>query len=230
MKNNLKIANLSFQFAKDKPFFFHNLSASFEAGKIHAIYGRNGSGKSTLFRLLQGHLMADDVVSGQIQLGDHVISISSSEKSAFNRIKMVSQKFDSMLADQLSFIENLKLASLNEFPTFGTLPKHQPLPDFLKRFDIDMHKPVRLLSGGQRQILAILMVLQKPCSVLLLDEPTAALDDQNAAMVMEFVRNLVQTMGMTMIMICHDKELAQRYADTHVTMQVVGDERRLVTA
>ena len=56
------------------------------------------------------------------------------------------------------------------------------------------------------------MSLQKPTRVLLLDEPTAALDDKNAKMVMGFLETLLQSTDLTILIICHDKELVEKYA------------------
>lgn len=78
------------------------------------------------------------------------------------------------------------------------------------RFHIDRKKPVHLLSGGQRQILALLMVLQTPIDYLLLDEPTATLDEENAEMVFEFLQGLTQE-GLTIFVVCHDKDLVERF-------------------
>ena len=100
-----------------------------------------------------------------------------------------------------------------EFPLFNYLPQYQPLPKLIKRFGISFEKPVYLLSGGQRQILAILMVLQKPTKLLLLDEPTAALDHKNSTMVMEFLKELLKSVSLTILIICHDKELVRTHAE-----------------
>src|SRR5581483_218231 len=77
--------------------------------------------------------------------------------------------------------------------------------------NIDMTTPAHLLSGGQRQILAIMMALQKPTRVLLLDEPTAALDNDNAQQVMAFLENITAELNLITLIICHDKELVVTY-------------------
>jgi len=210
------IENLNFAFDKNSPPFFKELSIEFEEKKIHFIRGANGSGKSTLFRIFQGKIDQSEVVSGKIQFNKQKYKFNhlkqSVKRNSLNRIKMVQQKFDLMLADQLSFAQNLKLANILTYPSLRGLPNHQKLPTFVARFKIDINKPVYLLSGGQRQILAILMALQKPARILLLDEPTAALDDQNSKMVMEFLLNLVSSTNLTVLIICHDKELVNLYA------------------
>jgi ABC-type lipoprotein export system ATPase subunit len=128
------------------------------------------------------------------------------------RVRLVDQKFDQMLADQHNFIDNLRFARLASMPTIKSLPLHKPLPDFIERFAIDCTVPVRVLSGGQRQILAILMALQQSVEVLLLDEPTAALDEKNAIMLMDFIHQLAVARGITVLVVCHDQALVDRYA------------------
>jgi ABC-type lipoprotein export system ATPase subunit len=127
-------------------------------------------------------------------------------------IKFVQQKFDLMLADRFSFEENLRCASLPHYPMIAPLPALAPLPPFITRFGINPKQLVKSLSGGQRQILAILMALQKPTQILLLDEPTAALDSKNSHMVMEFLQELVSSTAVTVLMICHNPELVRTYA------------------
>lgn len=217
MTNNiaLKLNNISFAFSKSQPPFFDNLSIDFPANKIHFICGRNGVGKSVLLRLIQGSVNAGEQLTGSVEFnGDHIELVHASLPQRYtNQVRMVHQKFDYMLADMFSFEENLRFANFKQLPGLMPLPAFEPLPAFVKTLGIDMHKPAKLLSGGQRQILATLMMLQKPTKILLLDEPTAALDDENAAMVMRFIQELVGETGLTVLIITHDKELVSQYAD-----------------
>ncbi len=165
-----------------------------------------------------GNVYPDEFIQSTVQFQGstyHIDDPYSYDKNITSQIKMVVQKFDLMLADQFSFKQNLQLASLPEHPFLAPLPNHQPLPSLIERFGIDFEKPVYLLSGGQRQILAILMALQKPTKILLLDEPTAALDEKNATMVMEFLKALISSISLTILIICHDKELVKRYAKNY---------------
>ncbi|HLB52402.1 MAG TPA: ATP-binding cassette domain-containing protein [Chlamydiales bacterium] len=186
----MQIKNLSFQHHAGAP-FFQNLSFELEEGLIHALHGKNGVGKSVLLHLL----------SQQI---DH--HIEGGEAALMN------QQFDLTLVQQFSFLENLQFSLLSRFPNPLKKIKAHAIPEqfiqLLKQFHIDVHIPVCQLSGGQRQILALLMKLQKAPRILLLDEPTATLDEQNAEMVFEFLSRL---RGVTMLIVCHDQELIQRY-------------------
>ncbi len=75
---------------------------------------------------------------------------------------------------------------MSSYPLFNNLPEHKHLPDFLKKFQIDYDKPAHLLSGGQRQI--------------------------NANMVMDFVSELVTRTKLTTLIISHDNELVETYS------------------
>lgn len=213
-KNIIMIKDLSFRFSQKLPQFFDKVSLEFSAGKMHFIRGKNGSGKSTLFRLLQGKLSGGEIMTGTMMLDSESYQLDDQESRCqyTAQIKTVQQRFDDMLASQFSFSDNLRFANMPSRPGLLPLGNHKKLPDLLLHFGIDMNKAVRLLSGGQRQILAILMVLQKPGKILLLDEPTAALDDQNAIMVMEFIQMIVKKTGVTVLIICHDQDLVERYA------------------
>jgi putative tryptophan/tyrosine transport system ATP-binding protein len=111
------------------------------------------------------------------------------------------------------------LANLPQYPSLSKLIEDICLPEFLDQFNLDVNKPIKFLSGGQRQILAILSALQKQAQILLLDEPTAALDSNNANMVISFLTKLVEMKKITILIICHDKKLAQNYSqDGHFEM------------
>lgn len=217
MTNALTLTELSFSFSETSATpFFSGLSVSFEKNKIHFIRGKNGAGKSTLFRILRGIIYGGELCSGTIAVGEELYNLRHADErdTLSDHIRMVPQRFDDMLADQYTFRENLQLAAMDGLPSpLRGLPAAPPIPPLVDRFGITYTTPVHLLSGGQRQILAILMALQRSASILLLDEPTAALDEKNAAMVMEFLTNLIASeKNLTILIICHDKELVETYA------------------
>jgi len=209
----MQINNLSFKFNRNAKPFFSDLSFEIQSKTVQFLQGKNGSGKSTLFRILQGALEQQEVVDGTINIDAVTYQINNSQtRNAYSHfVRHVQQDFDRMLADQLNFKENLALASMPRYPGLHGI-KSVTLPPIVSHFGIDSTKPAYLLSGGQRQILAILMVLQKPTKVLLLDEPTAALDEKNSHLVIQFLQELVATSNLTILIITHDKELVKAYA------------------
>lgn len=219
MAATLELKNVSFSFASQSKPFFQNLSVTFPAGELHVMRGQNGAGKSTLFNLLRGLIHPQEQIDGSIIFDNATITLSGNNSNSLiflqKSIKLVQQNFDLMLADQLTFEENLRAAQFDQHPLLIGLPKLKALPQFIERFGIQYQKPVHLLSGGQRQALAILMALQKPTKVLLLDEPTAALDAYNSKMIMDFLQALVTENGLTILIISHDLELVQKYAQNH---------------
>lgn len=201
---NLIIKNLSFAFKANTKALFNNLNAQFSAGRVYFICGKNGSGKSTLFRIIQGHVHHDEQLEGSITLDGNTRHT--------DYVRMVQQDNKTMIAAHSSFVCNAQLAAMPYHPKLRSLPTANLFQDLIEQFDINITTPAHLLSGGQRQILAIVMTLQKPTQILLLDEPTSALDEGNAKLVMEFLQLLTNKLGLITLIICHDKELVNMYA------------------
>ncbi len=223
------IKNLRFSFDETvNQFFFDNVHGSFKKNTMNFIRGKNGAGKSTLFRILMGKIERGELIEGTITLKDHSFDLSNPEQRSklSAHIRLAPQKFDEMLADQFTFTQNMALASLPKYPGLETFVETVDIPSIVDRFGINYHVPVGMLSGGQRQILAILMAIQKPTSVLLLDEPTAALDDKNAGMVIAFLQALLSAnKELTVLIICHDKELVEEYAQDHYHQIEVNEDK-----
>ncbi|MBS0616307.1 MAG: ATP-binding cassette domain-containing protein [Verrucomicrobia bacterium] len=162
--------------------FFTDLSFTLEKGKLHFLRGKNGSGKSTLFRALDRELPSN----------------------------YVDQDVQKMMSGLFTFEENLQFAAFGRKPSLWKKPIATVyIPSF--EIGIDRNAKVELLSGGQKQILSLLMALQKPTEILLLDEPTAALDFANSHMVMAFLQGLTEKEGLTLFVICHDDDLIEKY-------------------
>lgn len=87
------------------------------------------------------------------------------------------------------------------------------VPKLAQSFNIPLDIPIELLSGEQRQVLAILTMLQRTSSLLLLDEPTATLDEENSHLVMRCITSLAEVQKITVLMITHDRSLLT-YSDT----------------
>lgn len=215
----LSIKNLLFSFTHSKKdLFFDSLNFSVAQNTLHFIRGKNGAGKSTLFRLLRGRVHESELLHGTITVGGTEYRLHDHEQQdeLHDHIRMVPQNFDNMIAGQFTFEENLQIASMSRHPDIAPFPEVTPVPPLVKRFGVRPGTPAQLLSGGQRQMLAILMALQKETNILLLDEPTAALDTKNADMVLQFISQLLANKPqLTILIICHDKELVEQYAQEH---------------
>lgn len=208
MAYSLKVSNLQFKFDKHQDYFFNNLSFTLHSGKVYILTGKNGSGKSTLFRILRGDIREDEQVSGKVMVDASVINLDTDISQLSKQVALVSQDYDSMLIAEFNGEENLRLAALGTYPRCADLlPISENTKKAVQLFNIPLTVPVKLLSGGQRQLLAILAVLQKPVKVLLLDEPTAALDRHNKNYIMQLLTTIALEKDIIVMSICHDKEI-----------------------
>ncbi len=213
--------NVSFAFEGDT-LFFKDLSCDFTTDAIMFIMGRNGIGKSTFLRILQGELYDGEYIQGSIKLNEVIYNLADKNTQLLLKTtsRLVHQNYNTMLATDFSVANNLSVAQLPYYPSLTALSTTFKYADMLQEVGITPNNQVAALSGGQRQILAIVMALQKPITLLLLDEPTAALDEKNAQMVMNFLTKLTQLHQITIICITHDKELIHTYAQ-HYFYEIV---------
>lgn len=221
---------MNFKFNNQKDYFFYDVNITFETGKIYFIQGKNGVGKSTFFSILQGITPSYAELQGCIAFNNTQYPISNNIMNAnlCVYVKTMLQDSNKMVALPLTVRENLALAQLPYHPTLEPLSLECNIT-ILDNFSINPEATVQQLSGGQRQILAILMILQKPTQVLLLDEPTAALDDKNSHMVMDFLDRLVKELDIMVIIITHDKELIEIYSEhPKITIKKDSMERRTI--
>lgn len=212
-KKYVALRNVCFSFVQGGKPFFENLSIDFKVGAMNFVCGKNGMGKSTLLKILSGGI-AQHSVQGVLQIDSQQHDLARLD-AMLPAIGMVGQNFNAMLVDANSFYENLQFALLPHYPSFAMLPTVVPLPIFVEKYGIDCDMPIHLLSGGQRQILSILMVLQRSPKILLLDEPTAALDEENAIIVMNFLQDLCIQENITIIAIVHNLDMVEKYAGSH---------------
>ncbi len=147
-----------------------NVSIDFESGKIYALLGENGAGKSTLVKILSGVINPDE---GQIFLNDKLLKLTSPKDAKNNNIGMVFQHFN--LFETLSVFENLSIDSEKNNYQLRTL-----VNNILKKynFKIDLDVPILNLSAGQKQKVEIIRCLIRNPKVLIMDEPTSVLTEQ----------------------------------------------------
>ncbi|WP_162801822.1 ABC transporter ATP-binding protein [Candidatus Chromulinivorax destructor] len=225
--NKIVVHDLTFSFNKNSKKFFDKLHVDFVPGTLNFIQGKNGVGKSTLLKIFSGNMSPDHQLQGTLHINCDVYDFCQPDTMS-KAVAFVPQKFDELLVDSYSLYENLQFAQMSAYPSLVSLPKIVALPKLLDEYGIDYTIPVSLLSGGQRQILSMLMMLERNPKILLLDEPTAALDEENTKLVMSFLQNLCVEQGMTIIAIVHNQELVDTYAPSGYFELVQHDGKRAI--
>ena len=181
-------------------------------GEVMALVGDNGAGKSTLMKVLAGAYVADE---GEFILDGEQVSIAAPNDAASLGIRIVYQ--DLALCENLDVASNLSLGEEAVRPGWRFLPRIlRPLDglameararEALDRLEVRTLRSVRSkvggLSGGQRQAIAIARAVGADSTVVMLDEPTAALGVAQTRQVLEIVRRLRDT-GHAVVYISHD--------------------------
>ena len=168
MNTNLKISNVTKIYpgcvAND------NVSLEFNSGKIYALLGENGAGKSTLVKILSGVIIPDE---GKIFLNENNLKLNSPLDAKKNDIGMVFQHFN--LFETLSVFENLIIDSDEQREGL-----REKIDSIMRKynFSIDLDIPVLNLSAGQKQKVEIIRCLIRSPKVLIMDEPTSVLTEQ----------------------------------------------------
>jgi putative ABC transport system ATP-binding protein len=194
-----------------------DLSLELETGKLCVIEGHNGAGKSTLLAIVSGALLAD---SGEILLNEHSITRLSHEERA-QWIAFLSQDPQAVSSPNLTLLENACLAMLKNktacLKKALTANTRKYIINSLTKLNLScghsLDLPMSALSGGQRQIFAFFMAMLNEPKLLLLDEPTAALDPQRSEQLMTLVKAQIKEWQIPALMISHDHEQNRRHAD-----------------
>ncbi len=205
----------------------NNITVEFAAARYTAIMGPSGSGKSTLLHCLAG---LDRVTAGRIMLGDIDISASSEKELTVVRRDKIGFVFQSYnLIPTLNAIENITLP----LSLAGRKPNKRWLDRVISTVGLAdrlTHRPSEL-SGGQQQRVAVARALASRPQVIFADEPTGNLDSKASAEILGFMRQAVDELGQTVVMVTHDP-VAAGYSDRAVFLadgQIV-DEMQNPTA
>jgi simple sugar transport system ATP-binding protein len=183
-------------------------------GEVVALIGDNGAGKSTLVKALAGALRPD---SGEILLQGRPVHLT--DPVAAQRLGIETVYQDLALAHDLDAAANLFLGrELTRFPFLNVLDKAAMRRRAVEAFDElgirlpDMSAPVRQLSGGQRQCVAVARAVAWASRVVFMDEPTAALGVVQRKQVLDLVRR-VRDRGVTVVLISHNMPEVLAVAD-----------------
>jgi putative ABC transport system ATP-binding protein len=186
------------------------------------LVGSNGSGKTTLLNLIAGNIFP---TNGAITIAGQNVN----RLPEYKRSQWLARVFQNPLqgtAPDLSIVENFRLASLR---TSRKMLRIGLNADFKKDIcdrvamlglglENKLQQPMGSLSGGQRQALSLLMAVMADIKVLLLDEPTAALDPRSAKIVLETADKLIKDYSITAIMVTHNLKDAFQYGSRIVQL------------
>jgi putative ABC transport system ATP-binding protein len=194
-------------------------------GQLTILEGANGAGKSTLFNILAGSLTPDE---GHIRLGNEDITEQDQLLRAAYMAILV-QDVKAAVAPSLTLLENGALALLkNRSATLRSalnVEARKTILAHLSRLEIPhahlLETKMGELSGGQRQILAFAFATILKPRLLLLDEPTAALDEQSGIMLMQLIKKFTLLWDIPAVMISHNTELNRSYGD-HIVFLSAG--------
>lgn len=193
-------------------------------GEVHALVGSNGAGKSTFAHILAGLVQPD---SGTVLLDGRPHAPRTLADAQARGVVLVQQELN--LLPTLSVAENLFLDCLPQrFGAVQFAALHAQARVAMQRVGLgwlDVTAPAGALGVGQRQMVEIARALTRQCSVLILDEPTAALTEPEIARLFENIRQL-QTGGVGVIYVSHRMDEIRRIADR---VTVVRDGRRVTT-
>ena len=179
------------------------VSVNLKAGEVVALLGHNGAGKSTLMKMLAGAYPID---TGEILVQGQPVQIKTPAEAQAQGIETIYQTL--ALADILDSVANLFLGREKLTP-WRTLDDHFMEAQARKVFGrlnknfTNIRIPVRRLSGGQRQVVAISRALYFNARILIMDEPCAALGPEETAMVGRLVKQL-KADGVGIFLITHD--------------------------
>jgi putative ABC transport system ATP-binding protein len=185
-----------------------------------ALLGSSGSGKSTLLNLMAG---LDRPTSGAIFANGRNLAEMSSEELAQHRshtIGMVFQAFN--LLPRMTLEENvelpLRLAEVERNDRAGRVREAVERVRLAARLT---HRPSEL-SGGEQQRAALARALVNRPTILLADEPTGNLDSATGDAILRLLQEINESLGMTIVMVTHDRDRAARFAHRIVTMAEIG--------
>ena len=215
---------------------FDKFNLTVDKGEFVSVVGSNGSGKTSMLNILCGSIPVD---GGQILMNGEDITT----KKEFKRNQKIGRVYQNPAmgtCPNMTILENMALAD-NKGKPFNLLPgTNKSRIDFYRDqlkilglgLEDKMGVKVGVLSGGQRQAMALLMSTMTPIEFLILDEHTAALDPKTADIIMELTGKIVAEKHLTTIMVTHNLRFAVEYGDRllmmhqgHVVMDKKGEEK-----
>ncbi|HWV77082.1 MAG TPA: multiple monosaccharide ABC transporter ATP-binding protein [Isoptericola sp.] len=203
-----------------------DVTLTVEQGEIHAICGENGAGKSTLMKVLSG-VYPHGTYDGEIVFDGATAEFGSINDSEDRGVVIIHQEL--ALVPYLSVAENIFLGNetRNRFGMIDWNAANRKAATLLERVGLDENPttPVGQLGVGKQQLIEIAKALSKEVKLLILDEPTAALNDDDSEHLLELLRQL-KAHGITSIIISHKLNEIEEIADRTT---IIRDGRTIET-
>lgn len=221
----LEMRNISIHFGGIKA--VDDVSIDVMPGEVVGLLGHNGAGKSTLIKILSGAYKKD---AGEIYVDGKKVEINSPIDARTHNIETIYQTL--ALSDNLDAASNLFLGReiTTKFGLLDDTAMESESRKIMARLNPNFQRfsePVRSLSGGQRQSVAIARAVYFNARILIMDEPTAALGVHETAMVADLIKEL-KAQGLGIFLISHDTREMMDLCDRVSVMkngQLIGTER-----
>ena len=201
-----------------------DVSLRVDRGTVHALIGENGAGKSTLMKIIAGIVPAD---AGALLLAGRRLQLRSPRQALEHGIAMIHQELNLMAS--MSVAENIWIGRepVNAFGLISHRELHRRTRALLERLaiDLDPQAEVRALSIANRQLVEIARALSYDSQLLIMDEPTSALTERDAARLFAIIRQL-KAQGKAVLYITHRMEELGEVADA---ITVLRDGRYIGT-
>ncbi len=213
----------SFQTVQGEQVLFSGLDLAIQKNEFVTMVGNNGAGKSSLFKMIVGDMQPD---GGDVLLGNHsILSMPTHLKKA--RIGKVYQDPAAGTIGIMTLLENMALADRKgervslQFAIRKSARERygELLKDLGLGLENKLDTPMKELSGGQRQAVALVMATMKTPQLLLLDEHTAALDPKTARLILDKTQTLVTEKGIMTMMVTHNLQDALSYGNRLIMMR-----------
>jgi len=205
------------------------ISISIPSAEFVALLGTSGSGKSSLLNLIAG---LDRPTSGAVLVEGNNLAALSREALARHRLRTVGMVFQSFnLIPSMTVIENVELPL--RFAEVDRSQRDSLAREALERVGLSRrldHRPSEL-SGGEQQRTALARALINRPKLLLADEPTGNLDSRTGTEIMNLIREFNESLGMTVVMVTHERALAEQYAQRLIFLadgKLVDDQPNVV--
>jgi len=193
----------------------NDVSFTVEKGKLAAVIGANGAGKSTLLRALSG---LNSATAGTAEWSNHNLLHGKPEAHVRKGVSHVSE--GKSVVAELTVEENLDLGALwRRNRREATESKNQAI-ELFPRLGERLSQRADTLSGGERQMLAIGRALMSKPELLLLDEPSLGLAPLVIEQIFQTIRGIVDSMGLTVVLVEQNAMGALKIADTAVVLNL----------